>query len=83
LKRSSITEDRVAGLSALNDLARARGQSLAQMAIAWVLRDKRVTSALVGVRSLVQLEENLAALDQAEFTEEELMLIDEYAAVAS
>ena len=83
LKRSSITEDRVAGLSALNDLARARGQSLAQMAIAWVLRDKRVTSALVGVRSVVQLEENLATLNQAEITEEELVLIDEYAATAS
>ncbi len=53
------------------------------MAIAWVLRDKRVTSALVGVRSVVQLEENLATLNQAELTEEELVLIDEYAGAAS
>ena len=83
LKRSSITERRVTGLRALNELARGRGQSLSQMAIAWVLRDGRVTSALVGVRDVAQLEENLAALDKAAFSDEELALIDEYAAVAS
>jgi L-glyceraldehyde 3-phosphate reductase len=79
LKRDSITEDRLARVRALNDLAAARGQSLAQMAIAWVLRDPRVTSALVGVRSVSQLQENLDALLHLDFSAEELADIDRYA----
>ncbi len=61
----------------LNELARQRGQSLAQMAIAWVLRKPQITSALVGASSVQQLETNLAALDKLEFSEEELKAIEE------
>jgi L-glyceraldehyde 3-phosphate reductase len=57
-----------------------RGQSLAQLAIAWVLRDPTVASALVGASSVAQLEENLGALDNLDFTPEELQEIDRYAA---
>jgi len=61
---------------ALNEIARRRGQKLSQMALAWVLRDPRVTSAIVGVSSVSQLEENLGALDKVTFTREELDDID-------
>lgn len=64
---------------ALNAIAERRGQSLTQMAIAWVLRDKRVTSALIGARSVEQLDESLAALDQPGFSGEELAEIDRHA----
>ena len=76
LKRRSITEERLDQVRALDVIARQRGQSLAQMALAWVLRDKRVTSALVGVRNVAQLEENLACLDNLEFSPQELAEID-------
>jgi L-glyceraldehyde 3-phosphate reductase len=79
LKRDSITDERLERVRALGAIAKRRGQSLAQMAIAWVLRDPRVTSALVGVRSVAQLEENLAALEHLEFTSEELAEIDRHA----
>ena len=74
-----ITEDALARIRALNDIAERRGQTLAQMAIAWVLRDSRVTSALVGASSVKQLEENLAALDNRDFGAAELAEIDEHA----
>jgi L-glyceraldehyde 3-phosphate reductase len=61
---------------ALREIAKKRGQKLSQMALAWVLRDPRITSAIVGVSSVRQLEENLAALDNLEFTPEELAEID-------
>ncbi len=61
---------------ALRDIARRRGQALSQMALAWVLRDPRVTSAIVGVSSVKQLDENLAALDSLEFSDAELAEID-------
>jgi L-glyceraldehyde 3-phosphate reductase len=61
---------------ALRDIAKRRGQALSQMALAWVLRDPRITSAVIGVSSVRQLEENLAALDNLEFSPEELELID-------
>lgn len=64
---------------ALNDIAQHRGQTLAQMAIAWTLRDPRVTSALIGASSVQQLEDNVAALDAPAFTSEELAEIDRYA----
>jgi L-glyceraldehyde 3-phosphate reductase len=64
---------------ALNDLAADRGQSLAQMAIAWVLRDPRITSALIGASSVRQLEENVAALERLEFGADELAQIDLHA----
>ena len=60
----------------LNDIAAARGQTLAQMALAWVLRGGRVTSALIGASSVEQLENSLGALDNLEFTPEELAAID-------
>lgn len=63
----------------LNEIAQGRGQSLAQMAIAWVLRDTRVTSALIGARNVEQLDNSLDALKQLHFTDEELVEIDRYA----
>ena len=65
-----------AKIQALNDIAARRGQKLAQMALAWVLRDPRVTSALVGASSVEQLETNVAALDNLDFTDDELAEID-------
>ncbi|HVC24228.1 MAG TPA: L-glyceraldehyde 3-phosphate reductase [Acidimicrobiales bacterium] len=79
LRRDSITEDRLARIRALDAIARRRGQSLPQMAIAWVLRDPRVTSALVGVRSVAQLDENLDTLDNLAFDAQELDEIDRHA----
>jgi L-glyceraldehyde 3-phosphate reductase len=64
---------------ALNELARSRGQSLAQMAVAWTLRDPRVTSALVGARSVAQLDDTLGALERLDFTDDELAEIDRHA----
>ena len=78
LKQGSITEERLAQVRALDGIARRRGQSLAQMALAWVLRDQRVTSAVIGVRSTAQLEENLASLDGPGFSAGELDEIDRY-----
>jgi L-glyceraldehyde 3-phosphate reductase len=64
---------------ALNDIAARRGQTLAQLAIAWVLRDERVTSALIGASSVHQLEANLAALDNRRISADELAEIDVHA----
>jgi len=66
-------QERVRGL---REIARRRGQALSQMALAWVLRDRRITSAVIGVSSVRQLEENLAALDKLEFSPDELEQID-------
>ncbi|MEV7418573.1 L-glyceraldehyde 3-phosphate reductase [Streptomyces sp. NPDC089919] len=66
-------------LNGLNDIAARRGQSLAQLALNWVLRDERMTSALIGASSVPQLEENIAALSGAALSEEELKEIDSYA----
>ncbi|MGH3017457.1 MAG: L-glyceraldehyde 3-phosphate reductase [Gaiellaceae bacterium] len=79
LSPSLITEGALAKIRALNEIAARRGQTLAQMAIAWVLRDERVTSALIGASSVAQLEENLAALNRLDLTEGELEEIDRYA----
>jgi L-glyceraldehyde 3-phosphate reductase len=70
---TDATLDKIRGL---NEIASRRGQTLAQMALAWTLRDPRVTSALIGASSVAQLEENVAALDRLDFTEEELEEID-------
>jgi L-glyceraldehyde 3-phosphate reductase len=64
---------------ALNEIARGRGQTLAQMAIAWVLRDKRVTTALIGARNVEQLDDSLDAVKKLGFTDAELREIDRYA----
>ena len=76
---SMLTEENINRVRALNEVAAGRGQTLAQMAIAWALRDPRVTSTLVGVSSLEQLEENLEALNHLDFSAEELAAIDGYA----
>jgi L-glyceraldehyde 3-phosphate reductase len=76
---SMLTEDNLDRVRALNEIAQGRGQSLAQMAIAWTLRDPRVTSTLIGVSSIAQLEDNLAALDNLDFSADELATIDRYA----
>ena len=74
-----LTNKNLAKIRALNEIAKRRGQSLAQMAVAWVLRDPVVTSALVGASSVAQLEQNVAALEKLEFSKEELKEIDRYA----
>ncbi|MEY2516744.1 MAG: L-glyceraldehyde 3-phosphate reductase [bacterium] len=78
-KRDFLTEENLARVRALNEIAQRRGQTLAQMAIAWALRDPRVTSALVGASSVTQLEQNVAALDTLEFSDAELAEIDRHA----
>jgi L-glyceraldehyde 3-phosphate reductase len=79
LSRATISDQMLAKVRALSEIAERRGQSLAQLAIAWVLRDERVTSALVGASSVEQLEANIAALDRLDFTDDELDEIDRYA----
>ena len=74
-----LSEENLARVRELNAIAARRGQSLAQMALAWVLRDERVTSALIGVSSLRQLEDNVAALERLDFDAEELAEIDRHA----
>ena len=83
LEKSQLSEDNLRRVRALNDLAESRGQTLAQMAIAWVLRPQAgggaITSALVGASSVRQLEDSLAAVNRLDFTPEELASIDEHA----
>jgi L-glyceraldehyde 3-phosphate reductase len=79
LSSDLLTEQNLTHIRALNDIARARGQSLAQLALAWAARDPRVTSVLIGASSVTQLEQNLAALDHQGFTADELAAIDRYA----
>ncbi len=76
LSRDQLSDKTMAHVRALNEIAAARGQTLAQMAISWVLRDPRVTSALVGASSVHQLEENLAAAGKTTFSSDELAAID-------
>jgi L-glyceraldehyde 3-phosphate reductase len=82
LSHHMLNERNLANVRSLDDIAHARGQSLAQMAIAWALRDPRITSALIGASSVAQLEENLGALQHLEFTPEEIAAIDRYAVEA-
>lgn len=77
LRPEDITEEKIAKSRLLNKLANERGQSLAQMALAWVLRKGHVTSALIGASKVSQLDDNVAALKQPTFTQEELDLIDQ------
>jgi L-glyceraldehyde 3-phosphate reductase len=79
LSPDMITDEVRDRLRALNDLAQGRGQTLAQMAVAWTLRDPRVTSALVGASSVQQLEANVGALDRLDFAQDELDAIDRFA----
>jgi L-glyceraldehyde 3-phosphate reductase len=82
LPREYLSEENLAKVRALNEIARRRGQSLAQMALAWCLRDSRVTTVLIGASRPEQIQENIAALDNLEFTNEELAEIDNYATEA-
>jgi L-glyceraldehyde 3-phosphate reductase len=79
MSREMLTEDNLARVRALAELAGERGQSLAQMALAWALRDPRMTSLVIGASSVTQLEADLAALDKLAFTDAELDAIDKYA----
>jgi L-glyceraldehyde 3-phosphate reductase len=74
-----LSNENLARVRALNEIAQGRGQSLAQMAIAWVLRDPRITSALLGASSVGQLEQNVAALERLDFDAAELEEIDRHA----
>jgi L-glyceraldehyde 3-phosphate reductase len=82
LSSDQLSERTIGHVRALNEIAASRGQTLAQMAISWVLRDQRMTSALIGASSVAQLEENLAAAAKASFTAEEIVAIDKDAVEA-
>ncbi|MBA2445811.1 MAG: L-glyceraldehyde 3-phosphate reductase [Nocardioidaceae bacterium] len=79
LDRGMLSDDTLDRVRQLNEIASARGQSLAQMALVWALRDRRMTSLVIGASSVDQLEENVAALDNLEFSDEELTAIDKWA----
>jgi L-glyceraldehyde 3-phosphate reductase len=79
LSRSMLTEDRRSVIRRLNEIAAGRGQSLAQLAVSWVLRDPRVTSVVVGAGSVTQLEDTIAAVERTEFDAAEVAHIDEVA----
>ena len=79
LSTELLSESNIEHVRALNAIAAERGQSLAQMALAWALRDARVTSVLIGASSVAQLDDNLGALDRLDFADEELASIDKYA----
>ena len=76
LKSSDITDERLQQISKLNDIAKQRNQSLAQMALAWLLKDKRITSVLIGASSVKQLDDNLACLNNLDFSSTELNEIE-------
>ena len=82
LGEDMLSERNLERVRALNEIARSRGQSLAQLALAWALRDPRVTSVLVGASSVEQLDTNVAAVDRLELTDDELAAIDEHAVEA-
>ena len=77
LQTSEITEEKIEKIRQLNEMAQQRSQSLAQMALTWLLKDKRVTSVLIGASSVEQLRNNLAALNNLNFSENELMSIED------
>jgi L-glyceraldehyde 3-phosphate reductase len=76
LSREDISEDKLAKVQRLNELAQKRGQSMAQMALAWALRQPAVTSALVGASRVAQVEDSVATLNRLDFTHEELSSIE-------
>jgi len=79
LSEDMISEDRLELIRALNEIASRRGQSLAQLAIAWVVRDERVASALLGASSVAQPEQNVGALERLDLDDDELAEINRYA----
>jgi L-glyceraldehyde 3-phosphate reductase len=76
LKTTDITEEKLTKIKKLNSLAQQRGQSLAQMALAWILKDKRITSVLIGASSVEQLDNNINSLDNLQFSKDELSAIE-------
>ncbi|MET0763935.1 MAG: aldo/keto reductase, partial [Blastococcus sp.] len=79
LSTELLSDEALGHIRTLNDIAQTRGQSLAQMALAWALRDPRMTSVIIGASSVAQLEQNVAALDNLSFNDDELWSIDEHA----
>jgi L-glyceraldehyde 3-phosphate reductase len=79
LSTDFLSKENLANIKALNEIAKSRGQSLAQMAIAWVLRNPQVTTALIGASKVSQIEDCVGALANTKFTTEELSAIDTYA----
>ncbi len=79
LNESDLTEERMARVRALNEIAARRGQTLAQLALAWALRDPRMTSVIIGASSVGQLDDNIATIDRLELTADELAEIDKHA----
>lgn len=79
LSKDMLTEQTLTHIRALHEIAQGRGQELAQLALAWVLRDERMTSTLIGASSVKQLEANLGALENLDFTDDELTRIDQHA----
>jgi L-glyceraldehyde 3-phosphate reductase len=79
LSQDLLAEETLDKIRGLDEIAGRRGQTLAQMALAWTLRDPRVTSTLIGASSVAQLEENVAALDRLDFTEDEIAEVDRFA----
>jgi L-glyceraldehyde 3-phosphate reductase len=79
LQREMLSEENLARVRALNEIAQGRSQTLAQMALAWTLRDPRVTSTLIGASSVAQLDDNLGALERLDFDDAELAEIDRHA----
>lgn len=76
LKAENITEQRLSQITRLNDIATARGQKLAHMALAWILKDQRITSVLIGASKVSQLQDSLKCLEHTQFSAEELAKID-------
>jgi L-glyceraldehyde 3-phosphate reductase len=79
LSTEMINDENLARIRALNEIAQSRGQTLAQLALAWVLRDRRMTTTLIGASSVKQLEDNVATVSRLDFTDDELAAIDEHA----
>jgi L-glyceraldehyde 3-phosphate reductase len=79
LSRDMLSEENLASIRALNEIAQGRGQTLAQLALAWTLRDPRITSTLIGASSVAQLEDNVGALARLDFSDDELAQIDRHA----
>jgi len=77
LQSSDITPEKIAKVKRLNEIAESRGQKMAQLALSWVLRDKRVTSVIIGASKVSQIEDAVGILDKMEFTPEELKMIEE------
>ena len=77
MQKGQVSEERVAASIKLNEIAKKRGQSLAQMALAWILKDGRMTSVIIGASSVEQLNNNIKCIDNLDFSAEELSQIED------